>query len=683
MSFKSIIVLAIITGLAGALPHASAEVSPNRFKAEHVFELEYANDPQISPDGGTIVYVRQSMDLATDRIRGDLWVIDTANGEHRPLVTGGASATSPRWSPDGSKLLYTTSKGGKPDLRILFMDTGDSFALTQLNGAPRQATWAPDGKTIAFTLFTKSKQPSFAKEPDLPRNKDWNPPVRVFDDIRFRSDGRGYLKEGADHVYTVSASGGSIRRVTDGEADFGSPTWLDADTLLVVGNDAEDRDLDPIESEIYVVELSTRSRRALTDRDGPDSSPAVSPNGAKIAYTGFDDKVLSWQQNRLYLMNADGSGKREIKTGLDREIQNVQWGSDGQSLYAQVPRDGEVDLVEIALDGSTRTLLTGLGGTSIGRPYAGGTFSVSKTRAPQFAYTAGFNDRPAEVATSDKNGNTRILTELNADLLPHLDMAPLEEIKVKSSVDGREIEAWVALPPGFKANGGAPMIIEIHGGPFAMYGPFFAAEIQRFAAEGYVTVYVNPRGSTGYGEEFAQLIDLAYPGDDYHDLMDVVTALVDKNYVSEDRLFVTGGSGGGILTAWIVGQTDRFAAAASIKPVINWMTMALASDIAALVKRHWIRADPWSDPDAYLSRSPITLIDNVTTPTLMMVGEEDYRTPAWEAEQFYTALKLKGVDTALIRIPDAPHLIAGRPSRLIAKTDNILGWFKKYDPANQ
>ena len=683
MSFKSIIALAIITGLAGALPYASAEVSPNRFKAEHVFELEYANDPQISPDGGTIVYVRQSMDLATDRIRGDLWVIDTANGEHRPLVTGGASATSPRWSPDGSKLLYTTSRDGKPDLRILFMDTGDSFALTQLSGAPRQATWAPDGKTIAFTLFTTSKQPSFAKAPELPRNKDWNPPVRVFDDIRFRSDGRGYLKEGADHVYTVSASGGSVRRVTNGDADFGSPTWLDADTLLVVGNDAEDRDLDPIESEIYVVELSTRSRRALTDRDGPDSAPAVSPNGARIAYTGFDDEVLSWQQNRLYLMNADGSGKREIKTGLDREIQNVQWGADGQSLYAQVPRDGEVDLVEIALDGSTRTLLTGLGGTSIGRPYASGTFSVSKTRTPQFAYTAGFNARPAEVATSDKNGNTRILTELNADLLPHLDMAPLEEIKVKSSVDGREIEAWVALPPGFKANGSAAMILEIHGGPFAMYGPFFAAEIQRFAAEGYVTVYVNPRGSTGYGEEFAQLIDLAYPGDDYHDLMDVVTALVDKNYVSEDRLFVTGGSGGGILTAWIVGQTDRFAAAASIKPVINWMTMALASDIAALVKRHWIRADPWSDPDAYLSRSPITLIDNITTPTLMMVGEEDYRTPAWEAEQFYTALKLKGVDTALIRVPGAPHLIAGRPSRLIAKTDNIMGWFKKYDPANQ
>jgi acylaminoacyl-peptidase len=274
-----------------------------------------------------------------------------------------------------------------------------------------------------------------------------------------------------------------------------------------------------------------------------------------------------------------------------------------------------------------------------------------------------------------------VLTALNEDVLPHLDMAPIEEFKVNSSHDGREIEAWVALPPGFTADGSFPLILEIHGGPFAMYGPTFAAEIQRYAAEGYVTVYANPRGSTGYGEEFAQLIDLAYPGNDYHDLMSVVDALIERNYVSPERLFVTGGSGGGILTAWIVGNTDRFAAAASVKPVINWTTMALAGDIGAFVARHWMRANPWEDRELYWRLSPLSLVGNVTTPTMVMVGEEDWRTPTWESEQFYGALKLRGVDTALVRVPGAPHYIAARPSRLIAKTDNIMGWFKKYDPA--
>ncbi len=676
--FRSLLLGASLLLSSGAFAEAESDA---RFTAEHVFDLEYAADPQISPDGEYIVYVRQSMDRKTDRIRGDLWIIDTASGKHRPLIEGGTSANRPRWSPDGTRLLYSTATDGRPDLRVRFMETGEDFSLADFPAAPRQAVWSPDSRTVAFTMFTPARPPSLTTAPTPPQGAEWNPPVRVFDDITFRFDGRGYLTEGASHVYSVSASGGALRQLTKGDVDFGAPEWLSSDTVLVVGNDAEDRELDTIESEIYAVQLSDLTRTALTMRDGPDGSPAVSPNGDLVAYTGYDDEVLSWQQNRLYVMAADGSGKREIKTGLDREINAVSWAADGKHLYAQVPNAGEIDLVEIDLRGRTKTLFSGIGGTSIGRPYAAGSYSVSADESPVFAYTAGFADRPAEVAMADDAGKASIFTDLNGDVLPYLDMAALEEIKVTSSVDGREIEAWIALPPGFTADGSFPMIMEIHGGPFAMYGPFFAAEIQRFAAEGYVTVYVNPRGSTGYGEAFAQLIDLAYPGDDYHDLMDVVDALIAREYVSEDRLFVTGGSGGGILTAWIVGQTERFAAAASIKPVINWMTMALAADIGPFVKRHWIRAEPWSEPEAYLARSPITLVGNVTTPTLLMVGEEDWRTPAWEAEQFYTALKLKGVDTTLVRIPGAPHLIAGRPSRLIAKTDNIMGWFARYDPA--
>ncbi|MEO1361859.1 MAG: S9 family peptidase, partial [Pseudomonadota bacterium] len=503
------------------------------------------------------------------------------------------------------------------------------------------------------------------------------------DDLQFRFDGAGYLEEGATHVYTLPITGGTPRQITKGDSDFGSPTWLGNDTLLVVGNDVEDAELDPIESEIYTVSLSDLSRSAITSRDGPDLNPVVSPDGSQIAYLGYDDLVKSYQQADLYVMNADGSDSVELAADFDRSFSGLAWHPNGRSLIAQIENAGVIDLISVSMSGEIETLVTNVGGTSIGRPYAGGSFSVSDTRRPVIAYTAGSPDRPAEIAVTGRNVNDRVLTDLNSDLLDHLDMATIEEIQVQSSHDGLEIEAWVALPHGFEADGSAPMIMEIHGGPFAMYGPYFASEIQRFAAEGYVTVYVNPRGSTGYGADFAMAIDKAYPGNDYDDLMSIVDALIERNYVSPDRLFVTGGSGGGILTAWIVGKTDRFAGAATVKPVINWMTMALSADIAQFVRRHWIREDPWENPDAFLDFSPIMLIENVVTPTLVMVGEEDWRTPTWEAEQFYTALKLKGVETALIRVPGSPHYIAGRPSRLIAKTDNIMGWFAKYDPAKQ
>ncbi|MEL6694104.1 MAG: S9 family peptidase [Pseudomonadota bacterium] len=685
MSLKRAIGAMLVGGLIStpALADDHGADDSRKFTAERVFDIEYASDPQISPNGETIVYVRRSMDKLTDRDRGDLWTIDVKSGAHRPLITGGASAGAPRWSPDGTKLIYTTATDGKPDLRLYYFDSDRSVSLGQFSAGPGNAAWSPDGSTIAFTMFTPGQTPSFAKPPAAPEGATWSEPVRVFDDLQFRFDGAGYLEEGATHVYTLPASGGTPRQITSGEADFGSPTWLGDDTLLVVGNEAEDRDLDPIESEIYAVNLADLSRTALTTRDGPDLAPSVSPDASKVAYLGYDDLIKSYQQADLYVMNADGSEVVELAADFDRGFSSVTWHPNGRSLIAQIENAGVIDVISVSMEGEVETLVTNVGGTSIGRPYAAGSFTVSDTRRPVMAYTAGSPDRPAEIAVTGSRIDDRILTDLNSDVLDHLDMATIEEINVPSRHDGLEIEAWVALPPGFEADGSAPMLMEIHGGPFAMYGPYFASEIQRFAAEGYVTVYVNPRGSTGYGSDFALAIDLAYPGYDYEDLMSVTDALIERNYVSADRLFVTGGSGGGILTAWIVGKTDRFAAAATVKPVINWMTMALSADIAQFVRRHWIRSDPWENPEAFLDRSPIMLIEDVVTPTLVMVGEEDWRTPTWEAEQFYTALKLNGVDTALIRVPGSPHYIAGRPSRLIAKTDNIMGWFAKYDPAKQ
>jgi len=674
-------VLAALAALGFAAPAAAGDDDADasrKFTAERVFDIEIARDPQISPDGSTIAYARTSMDRMHDRMRADIWAIDTRSGAHRPLIVTEGSVSSPRWSPSGDRLLYLESGGGKLQLRVFFLDTGRSFSLAQLEEAPSAPAWSPDGKQIAFSMLKKDKPPSFAEPPKAPEGAEWAKPFRVFDDLTIRFDGAGFLKKGAAQVYVIPAEGGAPRQATDGENGYDSPAWLDNDTLLVVGNDAPDADLDPIESEIYAVELSDLSIRALTARDGPDFDPVVSPDGRRIAFRGYDDKVKSYQQTDLYVMNRDGSGVQNLTANYDRSIGAAQWRA--RTLLAQAEVDGDVELVTVAMNGRAHTLLRGVGGENIARPYAAGSFSVAGNGA--VAYTAVSPDRPADVGYFN-GGRSREMTALNGDVISHLDMASIEEIKVKSSHDGREIEAWIALPPGFEADGSYPLLLEIHGGPFAQYGPTFSMEIQRYAGEGYVTVYANPRGSTGYGEEFAQLIDLAYPGNDYDDLMSVVDAVIAKNYVDPERLFVTGGSGGGVLTAWIVGKTDRFAAAATIKPVINWSTMALAGDIGAFVMRHWVRAKPWEDREAYWRLSPLSLVGNVTTPTMVMVGEEDWRTPTWEAEQFYTALKLREIDTALVRVPGAPHFIAGRPSRLIGKTDNIMGWFEKYDPANQ
>ncbi|WP_034737279.1 alpha/beta hydrolase family protein [Hyphomonas chukchiensis] len=685
MTFRHILLAGVSVMLAAGSAVAKEDEAPSRrFTADRVFDMEYATDPQVSPDGKSIVYVRHSMDRMTDKDTGQIWMIDLATGSNRPLVNGGTGASSPRWSPDGTRLIYATATDGKPEVRLLYLDSGRSFPLAQFLEGPSEAVWSPDGKHVAFSMFVKGEAPSFAKAPTPPEGATWNDGVKVIDKLTFRFDGAGYLEDGATQVFVLPVDGGTPRQVTFGDADMQSPEWLDNDTLLVSGNTADDRDLDPVESEIYAVELSDLSIKPLTTRDGPDMSPVVSPDGNTIAYRGFDDKTLSYQQADLYLMNADGSNQRPLAADFAGEFGETVWAPDGKSLYSLSEDHGVLSVYQIDLKGNVSQVVTGLGGASIGRPYAEGSFSVSGGKKPVIAYTAGFMDKPSEIGVIGANGkDAKVLTDLNADVLPYLDMAKIEEVKVSSKHDGKEIEAWVALPPDFKADGSFPLILEIHGGPYSMYGPFFASEIQRYAAEGYVTIWSNPRGSTGYGEDFALEIDQAYPGHDYDDLMTVVDEMVARKYADPDRLFVTGGSGGGILTAWIVTQTDRFKAAASVKPVINWMTMALAGDIAQVVRRHWIRAEPWSDPEAFLKHSPIRFVDKVVTPTMIMVGEEDYRTPAWEAEQFYTALKMRGVDTVYVRVPGSPHYIASRPSRLIAKTDNIMGWFAKYDPAKK
>jgi acylaminoacyl-peptidase len=442
-------------------------------------------------------------------------------------------------------------------------------------------------------------------------------------------------------------------------------------------NRNDDWEREPRESEIYAVALETGKVTQLTDRRGPDQSPAVSHDGKRIAYLGYDDHNMSAQISRLYVMNRDGSGRTELLPDFDRGVARPAWSRDGKGIFFMYDTEGNTKIGYVTMGGKMQNLAHDVGGTYFSRPYASGSYSVAGNG--RFAFTQCSPYRPADVAVGRKGDrDARRITDLNGDLLDHKELGKSEEIWYESSFDGRPIHGWVVTPPGFDPAKKYPLVMEIHGGPHTNYGDRFSVEVQLYAAAGYVVLFANPRGSTSYGEEFVQLIHHNYPGEDYDDLMSGIDAVVEGGYVDESQLFVTGGSGGGLLTAWIIGQTDRFRAAAVAKPVINWYSFVLTADLYNMFYKYWFAAPPWEDPDEYIRRSPLSLVGNVTTPAMLMTGEVDYRTPMSESEQFYQALQLRGIDAALVRVPGASHGIASRPSQQIAKVAYIIEWFERY-----
>ncbi|MEM9830310.1 MAG: S9 family peptidase [Bacteroidota bacterium] len=661
------------------LAQSSDENAKKYLQPMNVFDLEYASDPQITPNSEQIVYVRNFMDIMQDQRQTNLWLVNSDGSQHRPLTTGNHRDFSPRWSPDGTRLLYASNREEGIQLFIRWMDTGQTAKLTNLTQSPGNLSWSPDGQWVAFTMEVVSDPPTLAQMPKKPKGAEWAKPAKYIDALQYRFDGAGYLENGYAHVFVLSAEGGTPRQLTYGENDFGgSLSWTpDSRSLILSANLHDNGDLEqPLNSEIYELAISDGSIRALTDRNGPDQSPQVSPDGQQIAYLGFDDRYQGYQVTKLYLMNRDGSDPRELKTSLDRDISSPQWSANSKSIYFSYDDEGITKIGEVDLKGSTKEIATDIGGTSVGRPYASGSFSVSNDS--QIAYTSTAPQRPADVSLVSNSGQSSQLTGLNEDLLAYKQLGKVEEIRYASSADGREVQGWLVYPPDFDESKQYPLLLEIHGGPFANYGLRFSAEMQLYAAQGYVVLYTNPRGSTSYGEEFGNLIHHNYPGEDYDDLISGVDAVIERGFIDEDRLFVTGGSGGGVLSSWIVGKTDRFAAAVVAKPVINWYSFVLTSDAYPFFSKYWFPGKPWDNTEHYMKRSPISLVGKVTTPTMLLTGESDYRTPISETEQYYQALKLQEVETAMVRIPGASHGIANRPSHLISKVLHVLAWFEKY-----
>ena len=670
---------AVVAALITTTPALGQHSENNRFLPADVFELEYASDPQISPDGMRIVYVRNSMDIMSDRRRTSLWIINYDGTDNRPLAAGEANYSSPRWSPDGTKLLYTANADGSTQLYLRWMDTGQTAKLTNLQRSPRGIVWSPDGSQIAFSMMVPETSSPMVQMPPKPEGADWAPPAIVIEDLEYRADGAGYLERGYAQLFVLPAEGGTPRQVTSGSFNHGgSPAWTaDGNALVFSANREDDWEYEPVNTEVYLLSLGDGSISTLTSRTGPDGNPVVSPDGRRIAYTGFDDRYQGYQVNHLYVMDIDGSNARLLTDELDRSVQRPVWNANSRGVFFQYTDRGNTKIGYVSLDGELSVLASDVGGLSLGRPYSGGAFSVAGNG--RFAFTHSRPDHPADIAVGRIGSeNVRRVTTLNEDLFGHKELASVEEIWYESSFDGRSIQGWIAKPPNFDPSRKYPLILEIHGGPFSNYGDRFAAEIQLYASAGYVVLYTNPRGSSSYGAEFGNLIHHNYPGEDYDDLMSGVDALLERGYIDENNMFVTGGSGGGVLSSWIVGKTDRFAAAVVAKPVINWYSWSLTADGYNFYYKYWFPGLPWDNQDHYMSRSPISLVGNVTTPTMLLTGEEDFRTPMAESEQYYQALQLNRVESALVRIPGASHGIAARPSNLIAKVLHILQWFDRY-----
>jgi len=678
--------LNIVVLFAVLIPALAAD-KRDRLTAMDVFTLEYAAEPQISPDGKHIVYVRQFSDVISDKHYSNLWVITTDGSEDRALTSGNFNDSSPRWSPDGTRIGYISDRNdGKPQLFVRWMDSGQTAALTNLEHGPSDIAWSPDGKLISFSSFVPTDGPKIANLPKAPEGAKWADAPKAYDHLVYRFNGRGYLKPGFGQRFVVAASGGAPRQLTSGNLPYaggegpgsaGRASWsADGKYLVFSANLHEDYEYDPLNTEVYELSLADGQLKPLTSRKGPDSSPVVSPDGKTIAYIGFDDRYQGHQTTHLYLMNRDGSNSRVATPQLDRDVQDPVWAQDGGGVYFLYDDQGDTKLAFYSLDGKVKELADHVG--SGGSSYSGGTsFTVSKDGT--FAVPYDTPTDAGDIAVGIKaNPKTRVLTALNGQLFIEKRLGQTEEFWFPSSVDNRKIQGWIVKPPDFDPAKKYPLILEIHGGPFANYGDRFDTNKQIWAAMGYVVLYVNPRGSTSYGEEFANLIHHAYPGDDFYDLNSGVDAVIAKGFIDPDNLFVTGGSGGGVLTCWMVDRTTRFRAAASLYPVINWYSWVLTSDLPSFGTLYWFSGTPWDKTEEYVKRSVLSYVDKVTTPTLLATGEEDYRTPISEAEQYYAALKLRKVESVLVRFPGEPHGLSARPSHQVAKILYVSDWFDKH-----
>ena len=693
-------VAALAVSLSIGNPHAAAK----RVITENdLFKFTWIADPQISPDGKTVAFVRVVVNEKENRYESSIYVVPSAGDATPRQLTTGIRDTTPRWSPDGTSIAFVRApeKDGQAQpaqVYLLRTDGGEARPLTELPKGAANPVWSPDGKAVAFS---STALPEDMKKPDAAAAKaERKSDVKVVTRAVYRSNGNPtYVEpERHTHIWIVPLTDGgeraAPRQLTNGDFDERGSQWSpDGSTIYFTSDRTPESYYLPSDSDVYAVPAAGGSMTKVASIEGTIGTFSVSPDGKRLAFVGIlhGDPVRSYSQPDLWIVDATpGRAPKNLTAGYDFDISGgiggdqsaprgeqpkpIVWSKDGSSLIVVTAEHGSSNLQRVSIASEKVEPLT-----------SGPHDVVAYTATPDGSRLA------ATISTQTNIGDIAILpstagaatpapiTHVNAALFDEIQQSAPEEIWYPS-FDGKRIQGWILKPPDFDASRKYPMILEIHGGPHSAYGNTYTHEFMWMAAKGYVVLFTNPRGSTSYGQEFGNLIQFRYPGDDYKDLMAGVDEMLKRGYVDGNRLGVTGGSGGGLLTNWTITQTQRFKAAVAQRDIADWYGFWFTADFT-LFQPTWFHKAPWEDPQDFAARSPITHVANVTTPLMLVLGDQDYRTPPADGgEMMFRALKYRKIPTVMVRFPRENHELSrsGEPWHRIERLQHIVGWMDKW-----